>query len=193
MVPSLLIALGLTLAAPAYAQRAAPAPKPQPPKPVVSTTAATPSDERSAGSDAGLAASVAHERAAGHGVASSVNNPFLRNATPAKSAAMPTPAATPAPAQSEAPPEINPVKLNGKRLGVVNGKSVYRDGEAYFFDNTDKPLSKREREVALAAPADAEAPSVAPTPPAPQAAVATKPGAQAAARPAAPARSASRK
>jgi hypothetical protein len=84
-------------------------------------------------------------------------NPFLRNAAPPSAVAASAPSVAPtAPVE---PPVIDPVKLNGKRLGVVNGKSVYRDGETYYFDNTDKPLSARERAAALAAVSGADAPA----------------------------------
>lgn len=154
MVPSLLIALGLTLAAPAYAQQAVAAPKTHAPKPAARAAVPAPSSDKPTKPGAGETPAE-HERATeapNRNAGSSANNPFLRNAVPAKNAATAAPAAPPVPVQPEVPPELNPVKLNGKRLGAVNGKSVYRDGEAYFFDDTDKPLSKREREAALAPP-----------------------------------------
>jgi hypothetical protein len=112
-------------------------------------------------------------------------NPFLRNAAPPSVGATPT--APVVPVVPVEPPVVDPVKLNGKRLGVVNGKSVYRDGEAYYFDNTDKPLSARERAAALAAVSGADAPAPNGSPEAAPGAPGTPPAPSAAKPPAVPA------
>lgn len=162
MLPSLLFAFGLGLYATAQAQALA--------------------------ADAPLARSREHATGnAGPGA-----NPFLRNAPAGLSGApVPAPVAPSAPAQPPEPPapaeppEVNPIKLNGKRLGAVNGKSVYRDGDAYFFDDTDKPLTASERAAATARRTLPEAlPAVLPPPvPAPS----TKPAPVPSTKPAAPA------
>ena len=58
--------------------------------------------------------------------------------------------------------ELSPVKVSGKRIGLLNGKSVYKDGDDYYFDSTGKLLTRAEKADQLSL--DSSFPVVMPPP-----------------------------